>query len=411
MKIEKFLRSFFLLFLPLFFIVCISSITAYAQDSGSPIIEINPSKIDIAIKLEDISKIPDATLSITARQANLTSVTINSTDIFEEKNRRLWISAESINSTKNNFDLDLGHTVDIKLVFNLTKDQPPGSYVGKIIVRSQNGGFAEIPITIKLRRDDFTALLWISLGVIASLIINISRWHIENEDATKATIELADTAIYKAEDENRKDYRYLQAKELQTQYEIDFKNGDYKNAKEKAIKAKFLAEQANQVQPPPPAPGSGSAAATEKWYIDQFNKTGQISELTALKVAPKDVVDAIKARSPNLLLVTRTYQLSALQPPPSRTSRDYWTKGYAWKGFLSLMKKGWGFAPTTKQILVYISVLIIIFVVMAQAWEAFYPRITDFGASLIDYITAFLYGFSGQSFLSAFADLGKRWIS
>jgi len=410
MKIKKILSSFFLFYLSLFFIACLFGNPTYGQDSGSPIIETIPPKIDIAIKVEDISKIPDATVSITARQANLTSVTINSTDIFEEQNRRLWISAETINSNKNNFSLTLGHTVDIKLIFNITQSQEPGSYVGKIIIRSENGGFSEIPLTIKLRRDDFTALLWISFGVIASLIINISRWHIGNEDSTKATIELADTALFKAEDENRKDYRYLEAKELKTQYDIDFENGDYKDAKEKAIKAKFLSERAS-TKPPTPHGIDGKSITPEDLLTYEINQAGPISELTALKIAPKAIVDTIKTKSPNLLITTKKYQLSALMAPPSWRTQQYWTEGHAKNALSTLLKKGWGFAPTKKQFLVYASVLIIILVIMAQAWEAFYPRITDFGASLIDYITAFLYGFSGQSFLSAFADLGKRWMS
>lgn len=375
-------KRFILFILSVMLVALTFRISISAQEPENPIIEVDPTKIEVMIPAEDIPRIPNATVYITARQANLTRISINSTDLFEEQNRRFWIPADSINFSRNHFNLTEGHTINVKVRFSLPADQPPGAYVGRIILRSENGGRAELPITIKLRTLGWQPFAMIAAGVLANLVISISRWRIEDQDSAKAAIELADSAIYQAEDDGRRDDRYTRAVNLQEQYREDYKFGDFKVAREKASRAKFEAEHAKKQKPP----------TNEDGTIDLLQMTGPICLQSAYRIAPRTIIDKVRAERQDLI------------------GARYERVGEG------LPQKIWSFAVkylrvAQKSGLVYLALTVIIGVVMLQAWEAFYPRIIDFGASSIDYVTAFLYGFSGQAFLGAFADLGKRWLA
>jgi hypothetical protein len=250
----------------------------------------------------------------------------------------------------------------------------PGTYIGRIIVWSENGGKTELPVEIKMRMIWWIPFILVGIGVIANLILSVNRWRLEEKKSAEAQILLAESEIYKAEDENRKDDRFTRAVNLQTEYQVDFNAGEYKAAKEKAIKAKFEAENAKSREDP----------VDETSVIDMLSRTGPIYEQTAPKIADSVVIDGVRVNFPTLIL--DPYEKTKPEP-----------RQRAW-----ILLKSVG--------LMYLTLTIIVGVVMLQAWQAFFPRISDFGASSIDYITAFLYGFSGQAFLSEFADLGKRWL-
>jgi hypothetical protein len=236
------LVALILLVLSVFFCAFIPTKLVSAQIEESPNIELDPTGIEIMVTVKEIGKIPNAILYITARQNNLIQVSINSTDLFEAKNRRFWIPADSISFSKNNFDLDKGKTTSVNIFYSFGESLQPGTYSGKIIVRSENGGKVELPITINLRLVWWIPFILVAFGVSANLILSVNRWRIEEKDAAQIQMKLADTAIYRAQDEGRKDDRYTKAMNLQTQYDIDFEAGDFKLAKEKAMEATFEAD-------------------------------------------------------------------------------------------------------------------------------------------------------------------------
>jgi len=345
-----------------------------AEVVDSPSIELDPQKIDIMVTKNEMVQVPKAILYITARQANLVKISINSTDLYEEQNRRFWIPADSISFSKNRFNLTEGQTASVNIVYTFKENLQPGIYKGRIIVRSDNGGKVELPITISLRLVWWIPFLLVSLGVLANLVLSVNRWRLEEKNAAETQMELADTAIYKAQDEGRKDERYARAENLKTQYEKDFEAGDFKMAKEKAKDAIFEADNAKQQNEP----------SNESELVNILLKTGPIWEQTAPRIASDNVIKSVARIQPNLFLKQYERKLSKIDTYIIR--------------------------PLKKAGLMYLTLTIIIGVVMLQAWQAFFPRITDFGASSIDFVTAFLYGFSGQAFLSEFADLGKRWL-
>ena len=345
-----------------------------AEVVDSPSIELDPQKIDIMVTKKEMVQVPKAILYITARQANLVKISINSTDLYEEQNRRFWIPADSISFSKNRFNLTEGQTASVNIVYSFKENLQPGIYKGRIIVRSDNGGKVELPITISLRLVWWIPFLLVSLGVLANLVLSVNRWRLEEKNAAETQMELADAAIYKAQDEGRKDERYARAENLKTQYEKDFEAGDFKMAKEKAKDAIFEADNAKQQNEP----------SNESELVNILLKTGPIWEQTAPRIASDTVVKSVARTQPNLFL--KQYERK-----PSKIDTYI-------------------IRPLKKAGLMYLTLTIIIGVVMLQAWQAFFPRITDFGASSIDFVTAFLYGFSGQAFLSEFADLGKRWL-
>lgn len=367
-------KRLIMLIVPIILFILISNYKVVAENAQVPDIEIDPPKIDISITKKDLVNVREAILYITARQADLDYVTLNSTDLYEEQNRRLWISSDSISFDKNNFNITEGRTVSVKILFSFIEKVEPGTYKGRIIVWSENGGKAEFPITIKLRLIWWIPFILVAFGVIANLVLSVNRWRFEEKKSAEIEIIKADSAIYKAEDEGRKDDRYARAVNLQTQYKADFAAEEYRAAKENAIKAKFEADMAKKHE-----------ATNENSLANMLRKVGPIYEQTAPRIASYDVIRGAKENNPELF------------DPPYEKEKPSIIIRYFWDPFKR--------AGST-----YLALTIIIGVVMLQAWQAFFPRISDFGASSIDYITAFLYGFSGQAFLSEFADLGKRWL-
>jgi hypothetical protein len=321
-----------------------------AQDGDG--ITVDPSSLDIVVAEDYTGKI-NRTVQIVNSSPNVSKIEIFSTDLLERGNEKL-ISASNIaidSSTK----IPVPGGTMLNVVLTISPDRlEPGIYSGKLLVfTGLSGDPMTVPIKLSIHSAAYFAMILIAAGVISNFLLQLAKWKTSERQSTEEAISAAEDLSFQLIDLGKaKGNKYDEGKNLLNDAIQSFKDGKYTEAKKSAERAKnlFNIVLTSPDQRPDERITSGKSADS---YTEKRERFGfQVSPLVTISSILYDFL---------------------------RTN-----------------------------FIVYGGVTVVLAVALLQLWQQFFPQLSTFGASGIDYVAAFLVGYAGESLLSEAVDFAKK---
>jgi hypothetical protein len=208
----------------------------------------------------------------------------------------------------------------------------------------------------------------VAAGAIANFVLKLIRWKVDDKQTTLQNIESTeDTArqVYNAGKSDNK--KYAEGVNLLESAKEDFHIGKYHMAFRKAFWAKDLFTAAMSSTP--------AAIPSPPESNEGLLRQGQSSE---------DKSDTLK---------TNAFIRSIRQVANPSVIREIFSA-------LADFKRS--------EYLIYGGLTLVLILSILQVWQLFYPKVAAFGASGIDYVAAFLFGYASEALLSEALELAKK---
>lgn len=320
--------------------------SAVAQDADG--ITIDPSSLDNLVAEENKEKV-ERTIHIINTSPNVSEIKIIPTDLLEQGNEKS-ILASSVTLGPNTTVPIPGGTMQTSTVTIRPDRLEPGVYSGKLLVFT---GLSNNPITVPIKLSvhsaAYLAMILIAVGVITNFLLKLAKWKTDERQSTQEAISAAQDLRFQLQDLGKaKGNNYAKGMDLLDKSNQSFKDGKYVEAKKYAERAKAL-----------------------------FNIVLTTIEEDISRVKSAD--NYVENRKMFDFQVSPLVTISSILHDFLRTN-----------------------------FIVYAGVTVVLAVALIQLWKTFFPELSTFGASGIDYVAAFLVGYAGESLLVDAVDFAKK---